>query len=443
MRCSIVWRSYVWMDLSQFKSSIEQQLHSLASKVNTTTPTLKEDLLSNISTMVETNLQSSLSSMSETAQVSITTFMAEQQHTINTFLDSQATQIKSILSKLAEGEETTRGLRDMLQTYEATTREQTKVITKLTEQNQQLQLAVEASNLRFQQMMAETPYPGRSHSSVWPPSEQTNNATSLPVATTPQIAGMPKSFWTSILPSSSTPASAKDIPSLPPPDSSEPTALLTQKTKGVFSLLKSMPQTPASKAADTLEAPDTEEGEIVFSKDSDQNLSAAETPTCHFCNEADIGLMYCDRCINPTDLFHESCLIWVRESRERVCMQCLAHPQPLTQLPPTAPTVTDTGKQPSEHTENSLSDTETDTIASPSLATTTTSTESYTPNPITKIFSKPSKTKLLSKLKEAIPPQPDTAPLLSPRKTRSKSKPSTKSKKKPQDAYDTPEEDEK
>jgi hypothetical protein len=122
-------------------------------------------------------------------------------------------------------------------------------------------------------------------------------------------------------------------------------------------------------------------------------------------------------------------------------MQCLAHPQPLTQLPPTAPKVTDTWKQPSEHTENPLSDTETDTIASPSSATTTTSTESYTPNPITKIFSKPSKTKLLSKLKEATPPQPDTAPLLSPQKTRSKSKPSNKSKKKPQDTYDTPEED--
>lgn len=433
-------------DLNQFKSSIEQQLHSLTNRV-TATPTLTEDLLGNISTLVETNLNSSLSSMSETAKVSIATFMEEQKNTITTFLTSQESQIQNILTKLAEGEETTRGLRETLQTYEATFRKQTEVIMKLTEQNKQMQLAVEASNMQLQRMMEETPQPGGARASIWPPPTTTTATTTFtaPQPTmTPQVAGLPKTFWTSILPSSSPPTALKDISPLPPPRTSEQAAL-SRKAQGVISLLKSMPQTQASKAAEKLEASGTEEGEIVFSKDPDPDSdshAAATMPTCHFCAEAGIGLMYCDRCVDPVDLFHESCLVWVREARERVCMKCLKQPTNLTQPTVTNPTPPKNLKQPSEYAPTAAaSDSETETIASPSSATTNTSDESYS-HTIQKIFSKPSKSKLLKKLKEANPSQPDTAPLISPRKTRSKSRTSQTSKKKPQDAYDTPEEDE-
>lgn len=405
-------------DFRDFRSSVEQRLQALTTAKNNSLS--KDDIIETISTVVDSNLNSSLSSMSTTAQTSFSTFMAEQQDTIHSFITNQHEVIQQLNKCIAEGEKTTQELKETLRTYEQTARENTTALTQMTEQNRMLQIAVEASNLHFQQLMAETPQPDRStRLATWPPQiaatappPDPQPPSTSPVSNTPKVGGFSKSFWSSLLPTTAAPTPVKDIPSLPAPEESEIEAL-NKKAQGVINFLATMPYTEPSYTAAS-EHHQVEEGEIIFSSpDGETSPAMVATPICHFCNQQDIGLMYCDRCINPEDLYHEHCLTWLRETSERVCPSCLAQPprqdHPLTQEVPTSskepPSNIATTSPTSESQESS-----TDNSSPSKSVRTTSSLESYSPNPVTKIFSKPNKSNLLSKLKSSKASKPNTAP---------------------------------
>ena len=423
-------------DLLQFQAATEKKLDALS--LNNPS---KEDILGIISASMEPTLTSSLSSMSANAQSLITTFMAEQQDTMRTFLLSQEAVVADLQARIHEGEKTTLEIRGLLQTYEVSAREHTIAFSKMVEQNRLLQLAVEASNHRLKQLMTEEHAVDRpTRTSTWPPpstviappltSTQQPTQENIPTASsTPNIGGFSKSFWSSLLPSTTPPTPVKNIPSLPAPTPAEDEAL-NKKARGVISLLATMPYTQ-SHAMDQ-KSQTIEEGEIVFSND-DQSLPPATAPTCHLCNQHDVGLMYCDRCTSPFDLYHDNCLTWIKESSERVCRDCINKPNPTVEpqspIPPEdsnkLPSVTSPDREPSESP--------TDDSPSSSSRKTTSSLESY--SPVKKIFSKTSKPNLLSKLKSSKSQKPDTAHKRSPPKTRSRTS------KVPEDAYDLGEDD--
>ncbi len=47
-----------------------------------------------------------------------------------------------------------------------------------------------------------------------------------------------------------------------------------------------------------------------------------ETETCEVCNKADSGLLFCDRCIEASAVYHPLCLLFLPDSNERICDTC-------------------------------------------------------------------------------------------------------------------------
>ena len=439
--------SPVWkQDFTQLRDLIETHLLT-NSYISPNSDLSRNDIISTVSTVVESSLQSSLSSMSEAARTAHSTLMQEQQLSLTAFITAQAASIQDLTKRISDGEHLTHTLTETLRKYELTSREHTAAMRDMEAQHRALRLAVESSTTCLQQMLKGPPLLTQGRQTIWPPHIENNTPdpigllsnTSWPMATAPPLGtSPPSSFWASLLPGHRPPRPVGKVPTLPPVSDSE-TRSIQKQARGILNLLETMPFTPSSNlGAGTLDSlSTTEEGEVTLSNTHlSTEQTTATTPTCGACHESGVGFLYCDRCPDPIDLFHEHCLTWIRESSERVCVSCLELQNPLqtqpegTTLPTTPPTATTTLPPPSPDPDiHSLSGEQSTPTACGTLSSTSSSSESYSPHHIKIAFPKKSKSKLLTKLKQAkSPPKPHTAPSLRPA-TRSRSKP-------PQDAYD-------
>lgn len=121
----------------------------------------------------------------------------------------------------------------------------------------------------------------------------------------------------------------------PPPDSPETTKIqedhreqknhkIRARAVGIISMMKTMPfkATPESWE-DEYEEEGSQEHEH-------PHIDGTTTKnTCAVCKCADLGLIYCDRCPEEaTEVYHPTCLTFLRKSTERICQKCTTDIQP-------------------------------------------------------------------------------------------------------------------
>ena len=70
-------------------------------------------------------------------------------------------------------------------------------------------------------------------------------------------------------------------------------------------------------------------------KDEEQNKSqptsteSTSKNTCAICKQTDLGLIYCNRCPEDArEVYHPTCLTFIKRSMERICIQCEMNPHP-------------------------------------------------------------------------------------------------------------------
>ena len=175
----------------------------------------------------------------------------------------------------------------------------------------------------------------------------------------------------------------------------------------------------------------------------------APKDVCNRCNKKDLMLIYCDKCPDPVDLYHASCLEYVAESKIRICQECVSGVENRNTPPTSAdqPTKTNDVTQSTEtndaphmlaevashHSEfMSISSTSSDT--SSKSASSSSSVASYKPT-----YTATPRTRTLPHLNQTKSTQPKPTEDISPIQTRGQRAKKTRQR---EDAFDTSSEEE-
>lgn len=93
---------------------------------------------------------------------------------------------------------------------------------------------------------------------------------------------------------------------------------IQERALGVLSLMDSMPCTWVGTK--TYRA--TQERDYKRTPQPTPTQASIENTVCAVCNKTDLGLLFCDRCIETTSLYHPHCLLVLPDTNECICDMC-------------------------------------------------------------------------------------------------------------------------
>ena len=93
---------------------------------------------------------------------------------------------------------------------------------------------------------------------------------------------------------------------------------IQERALGVLSLMDSMPCTWVGTKTDRA----TQERDYKRTPQPTPTQASIENTVCAVCNKTDLGLLFCDRCIETTSLYHPHCLLVLPYTNERICDMC-------------------------------------------------------------------------------------------------------------------------
>ena len=311
---------------------------------------VQEGMINTITTAMETTIQSSLSATTHVAYKSYSEQMIEWNETLVTQLGCIVQRLDLMLDKAQQDSGTMGELYELVSRQGTVTAQTRDEILEMRKIQSELQLTVTNTNLKMRDGTSPAPLSRRLG---------TNTQTEIHGQ---EDAGAPKKVATSMNPVATQEYAPGELTS--PLDHNA----IRERAVGVLNLMDSMPCTWVGRTSDrSPQERDPTHIQPILPQTSLDNT------VCVVCNKSDLGLLLCDRCIEPTSLYHPHCLSFLPDTNERICDMCNG-----TQTSPTNPFRDSTQNKTSDLTavdkpQDKIFDTNTldnDTSASTSSAST-------------------------------------------------------------------------